>query len=104
MSNFLPPAKECDPFIAFGFISVKFILLIKYFLRPKIKGALGFFFTLKIQILGKGSVSYIVIGKIKLSNFYQIWRALKKIHIKCKSKQIKLNLPTFSQIKFVDSF
>jgi hypothetical protein len=26
----------------------------RYFLRPEIKGALGFFSTLKIQILGKG--------------------------------------------------
>ncbi len=46
----------------------------KYFLRPKKKGALGFFCTLKIQILGKGIAPLMTIGKIKLKIFPRFGR------------------------------
>jgi hypothetical protein len=47
---------------------------ILYFLRPEIKGALGLFCTLKIQILGKGIAPLMVIGKIKLEIFPRFGR------------------------------
>jgi len=66
-----------------------------YFLRPEIKGALGFFCSQKYQILGKGIVFCMLIGKMKLKKVSQIWRAPKKMKFILKSKQIKLDLPTF---------
>jgi hypothetical protein len=41
----------------------------KYFLRPEIKGALGFFCTLKNKNLRKGIAPLMRIWKMKLKNF-----------------------------------
>jgi hypothetical protein len=61
---------------------------------PK-KSAIGFFCTQKYQILGEGIAFDMLIGENEAEKFSQIWRALEKMKFILKSKQIKLDLPTF---------
>ncbi len=76
------PQKGCSSYYAlislFSSRSFEhFRIVIYYFLRNKIKGALGFFCSQKYQILGKGIVFYILIGKMKLKNFPRFGGLLK---------------------------